>query len=72
MNAIYKTVATYNNREPEVKEKETTMAVAQSWLTDACSIFRAMPGYEVYRTKDNRFAVIKTAGYCLEITVQLK
>lgn len=69
MNAIYKTVATWGNREPEVKEKETTMEVAQAWLTDACSVFRGLPGYEVYRTQDNRFAVIKSQGYRLEISV---
>lgn len=67
---IYKTVATYNNREPEVKEIATTMEKAQAWLVEACLIFRSLPGYKVHRTQDNRSAVIKTEGYSLEITVE--
>lgn len=69
MNAIYKTVATWKNREPNVDERETTLDMAKELLKGTCDTLRSMPGYDVFSTPDNLYAVIKTPGYRLEITV---
>lgn len=69
MNAIYKTVATWGNHAPTVDERETTLDMGKELLKGTCDTLRSMPGYDVFSTPDNLYAVIKTPGYRLEITV---
>jgi hypothetical protein len=69
IDVTYKTIATYGGHSPDVVEKITKLRTAQALLKDACRTFRQIPGYDVTQSRDNMSAVIRSQGYCLEITV---
>lgn len=69
MNAIYRAVTTKNGQPQRVVETETSIETAMDYVLRAYLELSQKPGFEAFKTPDNKFAVFSDGTTRLELSV---